>query len=84
MTRLFGVFAAVGLHTIHLETGLVKIKNDEEETEIKTREQTFDYAKYKELAQDKKVVAIGEVGLDYYWKPKSKRKKVALIINNEK
>lgn len=67
-----GVFAAVGLHPIHLETGLVKIKNDTEEVEIKTTEQDFDYQKYKELAQNPKVVAIGEVGLDYYWKPKTK------------
>ena len=43
-----GVFAAVGLHPIHIK--------DEE----------FSYEKYKELAENKKVVAIGEVGLDYY------------------
>lgn len=67
-----GVYAAVGLHPIHLETGLVKIKNDTEETEIKATEHNFNYEKYKELAQNKKVVAIGEVGLDYYWKPKTK------------
>ena len=69
-----GVFAAVGLHPIHLETGLVKIKNDAEEVEIRTTEQDFDYEKYKELAKNAKVVAIGEVGLDYYWKPKTKGK----------
>ncbi len=69
-----GVFAAVGLHPIHLETGLVKIKNDTKEIEIRTAEQDFDYKKYKELAQNPKVVAIGEVGVDYYWKPKTKRK----------
>ena len=67
-----GVFAAVGLHPIHLQGGLVKIKNDTEEIEIKTTEQDFDYQKYKELAQNSKVVAIGEIGLDYYWKPKTK------------
>lgn len=69
-----GVYAAVGLHPIHLETGLVKIKNDTEEVEIKTTEQALDYAKYKKLAKNSKVVAIGEIGLDYYWKPKSKAK----------
>lgn len=42
-----GVYAAVGLHPIHV------------------REEEFDYEKYKELAKSKKVVAIGEVGLDY-------------------
>jgi len=69
-----GVFASVGLHPIHLSTDLVKIKNDIEEIEIKTREESFGYDKYKELAQNPKVVAIGEVGLDYYWKPKTKGK----------
>ena len=69
-----GVFAAVGLHPIHLETNLVKIKNDKEEIEVKTKEESFDYEKYKKLAQSEKVVAIGEIGLDYYWQPKTKRK----------
>src|SRR3989344_653108 len=69
-----GVFAAIGLHPVHLETGLVKIKNDDEEIEIKTKEEEFDYEKYKALGKSKKVVAIGEVGLDYYYKPKSKIK----------
>jgi len=69
-----GVFAAIGLHPIHLETGLVKIKEDPEEIQFQTIEEDFDYQKYKELAQSRKVVAIGEIGLDYYWKPKTKRK----------
>lgn len=78
-----GVFAAVGLHPIHLETGLVKIKNDEEEIEVKTREEDFDYEKYKELAQNKKVVAIGEIGLDYYWRPKTTQKKELFKIKQK-
>ena len=69
-----GTYAAIGLHPIHLATDLVKIKNDTEEIEIKTKEENFDYGKYRELAQNPKVVAIGEVGLDYYWKPKTKKK----------
>ncbi len=67
-----GIYAAVGLHPIHLETGLVKIKDDPEEVQFKATEEDFDYEKYKDLAQNKKVVAIGEVGLDYYWRPKTK------------
>ena len=44
-----GVYGAVGLHPINLETGLVKIKTDPEETELETCEEKFDYAKYKDL-----------------------------------
>jgi len=73
-----GVYAAVGLHPIHLETGLVKIKNDKEEIEVNTREEEFDYQKYKNLAKNPKVVAIGEFGLDYYWRPKTTKKKELL------
>ena len=69
-----GVYAAIGLHPINLETGLVKIKKDSEEIESQIREEDFDYKKYKELARSQKVAAIGEIGLDYYWKPKTKRK----------
>jgi len=68
-----GVFAAIGLHPINLETGLVKIRFDEREG--KYFEKEFDFEKYKELAKSKKVVAIGEIGLDYYWKPKTTKKK---------
>ena len=81
-----GVYAAVGLHPIHLNAGLVKMKLDPvelpsathgvgpEEIVFNSREEEFDYEKYKELAKNEKVVAIGEIGLDYYYKPKTKRK----------
>ncbi len=70
-----GIWAAIGLHPIHLETGLIKIKNDDEETgKNSQKENFFDYEKYKDLAKSEKVVAIGETGLDYYWKPKTKNK----------
>lgn len=68
-----GVYASVGLHPINLETGLVKIKEDPDEGGLK--ETYFDYEKYKNLAIKDKVVAIGEIGLDYYWRPKTNRKK---------
>lgn len=62
-----GVWAAVGLHPIHL----VEIHVDADELGgsapgFATRPEVFDYARYKELARDPKVVAIGECGLDYY------------------
>jgi len=67
-----GVYASVGLHPINLDTGLVKIKTDGLEGEHFEKE--FDFEKYKELAKLPKVVAIGEIGLDYYWKPKTTKK----------
>lgn len=61
------VFAAVGLHPIHLESMAV---DDQELGQhglgFTTRAEVFDYDYYKELTLDPKVVAIGEVGLDYY------------------
>ncbi len=70
-----GVHAAVGLHPINLETGLVKMKHDSSESGDQIKEKEFDYQKYKELTKSSKVVAIGETGLDYYWRPKTTRKK---------
>lgn len=57
-----GVFAAVGMHPLHLASGNV----DEDEFGSAPRAETFDFGKYLEMASNEKVVAIGEVGLDYY------------------
>ncbi len=57
-----GVYSAIGLHPIHLFSANV----DEEDMQFESRAEEFDYDKYKELAKNKKVVAIGEVGLDYF------------------
>lgn len=69
-----GVYAAVGLHPIHLAEGIFKTKLDKEEISFQTKNENFDYEKYKKLALSKKVVAVGEIGLDYWYKPKSKTK----------
>ena len=50
---------------------------EEEWMTFGTKEEEFSYEKYKELGQSKKVVAIGECGLDYYYEPKSKEKRQA-------
>ncbi len=76
-----GVYAAIGLHPIHLETGLVQGKIDKEEIKFETIEEVFDYEKYKKLALSgsRRVVAIGEIGLDYkteYASSKTKQKTV--------
>ncbi|PIT87022.1 MAG: hydrolase TatD [Candidatus Magasanikbacteria bacterium CG10_big_fil_rev_8_21_14_0_10_40_10] len=61
-----GVYAAVGLHPIHIFESFV----DEEEDSFQTRGEKFDLESYRELAlRSTKVVAIGEFGLDYYRMP---------------
>ncbi len=53
------IFATVGLHPLHLFSA----HNCETEEQFV---ESFDHDFYHNLAQDNKVVAIGEVGLDYH------------------
>lgn len=70
-----GVYAAIGLHPMFAGAEFIKLKTDPDEGEFLLKEQDFDKEKYLTLANSsKKVVAIGEIGLDYYYKPKSKEK----------
>lgn len=59
-----GVFATVGLHPMHLSTTRVDV--NEADAHFVTRAETFDRAAYEPLAQSKKTIAIGEIGLDYF------------------
>ncbi len=63
-----GIYAAVGIHPVHLKKGSFTHQDPDEltEEEIPTVGEQFDYQKYLELAKDERVVAIGEVGLDYH------------------
>ena len=63
-----GVYAAVGLHPIHLWESY----HDVEEMPFESRVEKFDKEFYKNLSSSKKVVAIGEVGLDYSHLPKGR------------
>jgi TatD DNase family protein len=62
-----GVYAVIGIHPVHTYSQEL----DEEETHFKTREESFDYDLYKSLAQNPKVVGIGECGLDYFRLPEN-------------
>lgn len=61
-----GVWAAVGLHPNHL----TQMQIDDHEVKgapgYASRIEEFDEQAYLELAEDEKVVAIGEFGLDYF------------------
>ncbi len=62
-----GVYAAVGLHPIHL----FEQEHKENGQTIHTRAEEFNYDIYEKLAKFEKVVAIGEIGLDYFHIDKS-------------
>ncbi|HTK60486.1 MAG TPA: TatD family hydrolase, partial [Candidatus Baltobacteraceae bacterium] len=61
--RYDGVWATVGLHPSHIFAGY----HDEGEVQFKSRNETFDPAYYGELLKHPKVVAVGEMGLDYHY-----------------
>jgi TatD DNase family protein len=62
------VWAAVGTHPVHLKKGSFPYADSDEleATEIHTIGEEYDHAKYLALARDSKVVAIGEIGLDFH------------------
>ncbi|MFA4941654.1 MAG: TatD family hydrolase [Patescibacteria group bacterium] len=61
-----GVYAAVGLHPIHLEEVLAENNDENGNYSFTTKAEEFNYDNYEKLAKFEKVVAIGEIGLDYY------------------
>lgn len=61
-----GVYAAVGLHPVHLSSGRISNEGDDGNYDFQLRGEEFYYDTYEKLAKFEKVVAIGEIGLDYY------------------
>jgi len=68
-----GLWAAIGVHPGHLSEREI---DDGEGNLIRSAVEKFDRKKYFELAKSKKVVAIGEVGLDYYNGEENKKEQV--------
>ncbi len=58
-------YAAIGLHPVHL----FDMDVDVEEMPFHTRREVFKADDYIELAKGKPVVAIGEMGIDYFHRP---------------
>ncbi len=59
-----GVYCAIGLHPTNIE--YKEELNDDLPEVFVSEGEYFDYGSYEKLANSDKVVAIGEIGLDYY------------------
>lgn len=62
-----GIYAAIGLHPVHLHGDIdEEYYVDGKKETFRVRQEAFDPEYYSGLAKSSKVVAVGEVGLDYY------------------
>jgi TatD DNase family protein len=63
-----GVWAVIGVHPLHLHKQKIEYHDSDElpMEEIEMSGETPDYEKYFALGKSPKVVAIGEIGLDYH------------------
>ncbi|HQF57287.1 MAG TPA: TatD family hydrolase [Candidatus Magasanikbacteria bacterium] len=59
------IYATIGLHPVHLFATQV----DEEESKFLSHEEDFDEKYYLNLAKSKKVIGVGECGLDFFHLP---------------
>lgn len=68
------MYASIGLHPVHLFPTHI----DEEESHFVSREENFDVEYYEQLVKSKKVIGIGETGLDFFHMPKDRTKEELL------
>lgn len=62
-----GMWAAIGVHPIHLAKAITETASfNGQDYSFTTKQEVFDKRRYFQIAQSKKVVAIGESGLDYF------------------
>ena len=69
-----GVYATIGLHPIHAIPHQIDI--NEVNPSFKSKPEKFNANEYHKLAKSKKVIAIGEVGLDYSYAKNDKDRKI--------
>jgi len=72
-----GVFACVGLHPLHCfaqDEQNVSLISQQLSSAKENEQEKLDINQYRELAKAKKVVGIGEIGLDYLHQPLHKAK----------
>lgn len=80
-----GVYAAIGLHPIHLEDVLIKNNNENGKYEFRSRAESFIEKDYQKIIdENKKIVAIGEIGLDYYHIEADSLEEIERIKNKQK
>lgn len=68
-----GMYAAVGLHPIHLEDIEVDSSEVGDLAKFHTRKEEYRREAYEKLLASPKVVAIGEIGLDYWRVPQGEQ-----------
>jgi TatD DNase family protein len=69
------IWAAVGLHPLHLEEMEIDESEEQPLVKFKSRKEEFDRDVYGALAKHPKTVAIGECGLDYWHRPKGRARR---------
>lgn len=74
-----GVYASIGLHPVHLSPDLAK----GEDYKFNPRVEKFSQDVYEKLAKFENVVAVGEIGLDYYHIDKNKNIERAKKLQKE-
>lgn len=74
------IYATIGLHPVHLFETFV---DEKEGDPFVSRAEEFDYEYYKKLGQSKKVVGIGECGLEFFHLPEGKTKEEVLKKQTE-